>query len=158
MMTRAETEIYARTWKETAYVRGGRIKGVGIDCGTLLGEYLIGIGRCTAAEMDAVVAELGFLSNDWFCHATAEKYKQVLERFAPLKGEGICRGMLPAEPGDIALFRVVKSNLYNHGAILLSGGRAIHAVHPQVAEMRPTLHPMTAFHEIAIFDPWGAAA
>lgn len=153
---RATAEKYARTWKDTPYVRGGRILGAGVDCGTLLAEYLVGIGACTAAEMDAIVRELGFLSNDWFCHASSEKYQAVLQKFAPLKWEGICRGGVPFEPGSLAMFRVVGSSLYNHGAILLSNGRALHAVAPKVSEMRPTLHPMTAFREMAIFDPWGA--
>jgi len=155
MMDPKTAELLARTWKDTPYVRGGRIKGAGIDCGTLLAEHLIGIGNCTTEEMDQVVHDLGFLSNDWFCHATVEKYRKVLEHFAPLSWEGICRGVYPEMPGCIALFRVVKTDLYNHGAILLSKGRAMHAVYPKVTEMRPTLHPMTAFREMAIFDPWG---
>lgn len=156
MVSRVEAVEIARAFKDTPYVRGGRIKGTGVDCGTLLAEYLPLIGRCTLAEMEEVVTNLGFLSNDWFCHAPAEKYRQVLEHFAPLKWTGICRGTHPGLPGDIALFRVVNSELYNHGAILLGNGRGIHAVMPKVSEMRPTLHPMTTFTEMAIFDPWGA--
>lgn len=156
MMTRVEAEAFALTFVGTPYVRAGRIRGVGVDCGTILAEYLLGIGACTEAEMDVIVHDLGFLSNDWFCHATSEKYQQALRSFAPLKWEGVCRGTPPGLPGDIAMYRVVNSDLYNHGSILLTAPNAIHAVAPKVAKMRPTLHPMTCFRQMAIFDPWGA--
>jgi cell wall-associated NlpC family hydrolase len=149
----------ARTWIGTPYVRAGRIKGAGVDCGTLLSENLLGIEKCGPVEMDQLIRDLGFLSNDWFCHAAADKYEQALRKFAPLKWKGICRGHdIPALPGDLVLFKVVSSTLYNHGAIVTQWPRCIHAVHPRVAEMRATLHPMTAFTEMAIFDPWGADA
>ena len=155
MMTREQAVTYARTWAGTPYVRGGRIRGAGVDCGTLLAQYLVGIGRCPEPEMDALIAELGFLSNDWFCHAAEEKYEQALQRFAPLKWEGVCAGTPPAEPGDIAMYRVVGSPLFNHGSIVLGWPRALHAFQQGVSECRPALHPLTAHMPMAIFDPWG---
>jgi len=155
MLTREEAVAFILTWKDTPYVRAGRIRGAGVDCGTLLAEYLVGIGSSSREQMDEIISGLGFLSNDWFCHADAEKYEALLRAIAPVRWQGICRGTIPAKPGDLALFRVVGSSLYNHGSVLLSPTRAVHAVTPKVAEMRPTLHPMTAFTEMAIFDPWG---
>lgn len=154
MLTRAEAIAIARSWISTPYVRGGRIKGVGCDCGTLLAEYLVEIGACPASEMDQLIADLGFLSNDWFCHAVAEKYMAALVKYAPLRWEGICRGIPPAEPGDIAMYRVVSSPLFNHGSIILGWPRAVHAFSERVAEVRPTLHPLTSHQQMAIFNPW----
>jgi|SRR6185437_13544580 len=155
MMTREEAVAYARTWAGTPYVRGGRIRGAGVDCGTLLAEYLVAIGVVSAPEMDALIEHLGFLSNDWFCHAAAEKYEQALSCYARLKWEGACAGTPPAEPGDIAMYRVVGSRLFNHGSIVLGWPRALHAFKERVAECRPALHPLTSHQPMAIFDPWG---
>lgn len=155
MKTREEAVAYARTWKDTPYVRGGRIRGVGCDCGTLLAEYLVGIEACPVAEMDQLIEDLGFLSNDWFCHTAAEKYEAALLRYAALKWEGVCAGMPPAEPGDVAMYRVARSRLFNHGSIVLGWPRALHAFSQRVAEVRPALHPLTSHMPMAIFDPWG---
>jgi cell wall-associated NlpC family hydrolase len=157
MLDRTAAVEFARTWAGTPYVRGGRVRGAGVDCGTLLAEYLVGIGACPSEEMDALIERLGFLSNDWFCHAAEEKYENELAWFAPLKWEGVCAGKPPALPGDIAMYRVVGSRLFNHGSIILGWPRALHAFSQRVAEARPALHPLTAHMPMAIFDPWGRA-
>jgi cell wall-associated NlpC family hydrolase len=154
MMTRAEAAACALAWKGTPYVRGGRIRGVGCDCGTLLAEYLVAIGACPVAEMDALLDDLGFLSNDWFCHADEERYERALARYAPLKWEGVCMGAPPALPGDIALYRVAGSKRYNHGSIILAWPLALHALQPRVAVTRPSLHAMTSHMPMALFDPF----
>jgi cell wall-associated NlpC family hydrolase len=157
MLNRQEAVDYALTWEGTPYVRGGRIKGAGCDCGTLLAEYLVGIGSCAREDMDQLIENLGFLSNDWFCHASTEKYEDALTKFAAPKWLGICAGTPPAQPGDIAMYRVVGSKRFNHGSIILGWPRALHAFSQRVAIARPTLHPLTAHTEMAIFDPWGLA-
>jgi cell wall-associated NlpC family hydrolase len=157
MKTRTEAVAIARSWIDTPYVRGGRIKGAGCDCGTLLAEYLVEIGACPASEMDQLIQDLGFLSNDWFCHAAADKYMAALVKYAPLRWEGRCMGMPPAEPGDIAMYRVVSSPLFNHGSIVLGWPYAVHAFSKRVAKVRPTLHPLTSQQHMAIFNPWDLA-
>jgi cell wall-associated NlpC family hydrolase len=147
MMTREEAVAYALIWKGTPYVTGGRVPGAGCDCATLLAEYLIAIGASTRDE-------LGVYSQDWFCHATEERYRLTLEKHAALAWEGICMGTPPARPGDVAIYRVVGSKVYNHGSIITGWPKALHAFHERVAEVRPALHPLTAHREMAIFDPW----
>jgi cell wall-associated NlpC family hydrolase len=154
MRSRIDAVAIARSWIKTPYVRGGRIKGVGCDCGTLLAEYLVETGACPEEAMDALIEDLGFLSNDWFCHAAAEKYMASLIKYAPLRWEGVCMGTPPAEPGDIAMYRVVGSERFNHGSIILGWPRAVHAFSTRVAEVRPTLHPLTSHQHMAIFNPW----
>jgi hypothetical protein len=34
--------------------------------------------------MEALLDDLGFLSNDWFCHADTEKYLNALTKYASL--------------------------------------------------------------------------
>jgi cell wall-associated NlpC family hydrolase len=137
----------ARSWKGTPYVLGGRIKGAGCDCATLLAEYLIEIGGATRAE-------LGIYSHDWFQHATEERYKLSTLRHARLTMEGICRGTPDAKPGNLVLFRVAGSRLYNHGAIITAWPRVVHAYDSVVAETDATKHALTGFSEMAIFDPF----
>jgi len=159
MMDREQAAQRALTWEGTPYYRGGRIKGPrgGVDCGTLLAGYLVDIGRCPPAEMDALLDELGFLSNDWFCHAETEKYLDALAKYAAPRWLGICRGTPPAQPGDIALYRVNGSKRFNHGSIILGWPRALHAFSERVAVARPALLSLTSHAEMAIFDPWGIA-
>jgi cell wall-associated NlpC family hydrolase len=154
MLSRREAIIVAESWVGTPYAMGARVRGGGCDCGTLLAEYLIGIGRCTREEMDAKIASLGPFSHDWFCHAESERYENALLAFAPLRWQGVCAGTPPAKPGDIAMYRVAGSKRFNHGSIILTWPRAVHAFTQRVALARPTLHPLTSHQAMAIFDPW----
>ncbi|MBS1803507.1 MAG: hypothetical protein JST28_09070 [Acidobacteria bacterium] len=159
MMTREQAAEYALTWEGTPYVRSGRIKGPhgGVDCGTLLAGYLVGIGRVAPTEMETLLDDLGFLSNDWFCNTDSETYLNALTQFASLRWEGICSGKPPAQPGDIALYKVADSKRFNHGSIMLGWPRSLHAFSQRVAVAKPSLHPLTAHTEMAVFDPWGSA-
>ena len=147
MKTRIEAVEIARSFLGTPYRLGGRIKGVGVDCATLLAEYLIEIGA--AARED-----LGVYSHDWFCHATEERYKLSLLRHAREVMTGVAAGTPAARPGDLVLFRVARSRLYNHGAIVTAWPRGVHAYDREVSELDVTRHALTAHAEMAIFTPW----
>jgi cell wall-associated NlpC family hydrolase len=105
MKTRAEAVLIARTWLETPYILGGRLKGAGCDCGSLLAET-----KCRPAEK--------------------------------------------AQPGDLVLFRAVKSKLYNHGAIVTAWPWGIHAYDGKVRESNLATHRLTGWRDMAIFDPF----
>jgi len=146
MLTRQEAVAAARAWIGTPYVKGARIRGAGCDCETLLEAYLIEIGA--AKEFDLPV-----YSQDWFCNTTEERYRDELAKYATCTWEGRCVGTPPALPGDIAIYRVVGSKVYNHGGIVTSWPKAIHAYGDQgVCETRPALHPLTTHKEMAIFS------
>jgi cell wall-associated NlpC family hydrolase len=156
ILSRREAAIVAESWAGTPYARGGRVKGSqgGVDCGTLLAEYLVGIGACPREEMDQFIEDLGFLSNDWFCHAHAEKYMNALAKYAAKKWEGVCAGTPPALPGDIAMYRVVDSDRFNHGSIIVGWPYAVHAFDKRVVKTRPGLHSLTSHVPMALFDPF----
>jgi cell wall-associated NlpC family hydrolase len=149
LCSRPDAVARARAWLGTPYVLGGRVRGAGCDCATLLAEYLIEIG---AAERE----DLGVYSHDWFCHTKSERYLLGLVRHARQTAELVCRGTVDARPGTLALFRCVGSHVYNHAAIITAWPRGIHAVHPKVAEFDLTSHRLTGHHEMALFDPWAA--
>lgn len=151
MLSRREAIIVAESWLDTPYVKGGRIRGAGCDCATLLAEYLIGIG---ASDRE----ELGVYSHDWFCHATEERYMYALMRHAAKTLDTVAAGSPEAKPGDLVLFRVAGSRVFNHGAIVISWPRIIHAANPRVARATATAHWLTAQMEMAVFDPWAGRA
>jgi cell wall-associated NlpC family hydrolase len=159
MKTRTEAVAIARSWLRTPYVLGGRIKGAGVDCATLLAEYLIEIGAATEASL----IEQGFYreggvshsySSDWFCNTSSQIYLRNLMRFGKLVAETICRGGAQAQPGDLVLFRVVNGRVFNHGAIVTAWPRGIHAEAEGVREVDLTGHPLTSFQPMDIFDPF----
>lgn len=132
------------------YRLGGRLPRAGLDCCTLLVEYLIAIGR-PASDF----ADLPFYSADWFLHASSERYLKGLMRFGTIVAETICRSNAPAQPGDIALFKVAGSRLFNHGAVVTSWPLGIHAAARGVVEVDLVKCPLTAFHRMDLFNPWG---
>ena len=150
MRTRAEAVEIAHSWLGTPYVLGGRIKGAGCDCATLLAEYLLELGRATEAEL----RDLGFYSHDWFCHTSNERYLRRLMEYGALVAQTKCRPGEKAQPGDLVLFKTVRSPLYNHGAIVTAWPWGIHAADGQVRTSDLTAHRLTGWREMAIFDPF----
>lgn len=148
MLTRNEAVRFARTWKGTPYITGGRVRGAGVDCATLLAEYLLGIGA-------APEVPLFTYAQDWFLHTAQELYFAELSKYAACVWQGRCLGTPPAQPGDIALYRVARSKRFNHGGIVLDWPKALHAYDRGVSETRPGMHPLTARMEMALFSPWG---
>lgn len=159
LLNRRAAVAIARTWLKTPYVLGGRVKGAGCDCATILAEYLIEIGATTEAQL----IEIGFyreggvshsFSSDWFCHATVEHYLRSLMHFGKLVAETICRPGVKAQPGDLVLFKVVNSKRYNHGAIVTAWPKGIAAVHQGVREVDLSGHALTAYRQMDVFDPF----
>lgn len=153
MKAREQAVEIARSWIGTPYVLRGRVKGAGVDCGTLLLEYLVEIGAAPADEI------LPLYASDWFCHTRDQRYMLHLMKFAAQIAEGICRGSVNPEAGNLILFKHThKSEIYTHGAIALPNWpRVIHAEYSGVHESTATSHTLMAFKPMAIFDPWRAA-
>lgn len=147
MMTRDEAVVVARSWVGTPYVLGGRIKGAGADCASFIAEYLIEIG---ATERQP----LGVYSHDWFHHTTEERYKFALMKHARVLAETVARGTPDAKPGDIVLFRVAESRVFNHGAVVTRWPMGIHALQPKILEVNLVTHALTGHRQMAIFTPW----
>jgi cell wall-associated NlpC family hydrolase len=152
---RAHLVSIARSFLGTPYHRGARLKGVGVDCATFLGECLIEAGLSTEA---AVYGGLGVYRMDWWLHAAEERYMLRLLRHAQKAMEGVACRSSKIEPGNLVLSRVVGSRKYNHGGIVLQWPIIAHALKDGgVREADATRHPMWAFHEIAVFDPFAGS-
>lgn len=126
---------------------GGQVKGAGVDCASYIACYLRECGL-------AVDQDLGVYSHDWFCHAKDERYMLRLIRYAPKTLDAICRGTVDALPGSLALFRCVRSRLFNHGGIITKWPMMLHATPDGVKESDATQHYLTSHMEMSIFDPW----
>ena len=143
----------ALTWIGTPRIKGGRVKGAGCDCVTILAEVMISAGVFGREEVDAMFNHVGFCSDDWFHHTEDQKYLRALMRFAKLVMITRCFGQKEARPGDLVMTKCVGSSQWNHGGIVIEWPRIVHAVFPRVTECDATRDPMWRGHEIAIFSP-----
>ena len=151
MIARGGAPGIARSYIGTPYVLGGRLKGAGCDCATLLGLYLIEIGVVTPEELWASV---GLYAHDWFLHTSRERYLRQLTRLANLTAEFVCRVDAPAQPGDLVIFRAVSSKVFNHGAIVTAWPYGVHACADGVRESNLATHRLTAYKPMDVFDPF----
>jgi cell wall-associated NlpC family hydrolase len=146
---RERVVIAARSWLGTPYHLGGRVKGSGCDCATLLFEVYRECGLVPDQELERA-------SHDWFQHTDEEPYLFAVMRHAHKVAETIASRAVEALPGCLVLTRAAGSRVYNHGGIVTVWPRVIHAGPQGVEEVNATMHPLWAHHLIVIFDPWKA--
>ncbi len=103
--------VVARTWLGTPYHAGGRVKGAGADCLTLLAEVYSEAGVLPRVHVP-------YYPKDWHLHRGAERYMEGLLQYAH-EIEG------PPLPADIVLWKF--GRCYSHGAIVVQWPMIIHA-------------------------------
>lgn len=101
----------ARSWLGTPYHPGGRVKGAGCDCLTLLAEVYSEAGVLPRLHIP-------YYPRDWHLHRGAERYMEGVLRYAHEIEH-------PPQPGDIALWKF--GRCYSHGAIVVQWPKIIHA-------------------------------
>lgn len=147
MITREQIVEEARSFIGTPYHLGGRAKGVGVDCGTFLLLVYQKLGLIDDED-------LGVYGHDWWLHVKEEKYMLHVLRHAKQMAERVMYRSDNVEPGNMILVHAAKSRVYNHGGIVTQWPMIIHSVHGGVQEADASRHPMWAYHEIVVFDPW----
>lgn len=106
----------ANSFVSTPFHDHGEVKGVGVDCATLL--------KCVAIEAGLVKPfKLDHYSPQFFLHNSEERYIGWIEKFAheiPLED---------AKPGDIVLYKPKSALCFCHGAWIVEPGwpNIIHA-------------------------------
>ena len=100
----------AYSWLGTPYHTGGRVKGAGVDCLTLLAEVY------NEAEIVEKIA-IPYYPNDWHLHRSQERYLEGILRYA--------KEVQKPQSGDIALWKF--GRCYSHGAIVIEYPLIIHA-------------------------------
>ena len=108
---RAAVVSEARTWLGTPYHHMGRVKGVGVDCLTLLICVYENVGLIPRTTVE-------YYPIDWNLHRDAERYREGVRRFAhEIPG--------PPLPGDVVLWKF--GRCFSHGAIVVEWPQVIHA-------------------------------
>ena len=101
----------ARSWLGTPYHSGGRKKGHGADCLTIIAEIFTEAGLVPRIEIP-------YYPHDWHLHHSAERYLEGLLKYTrEIQG--------PPRPGDIALWKFGRG--FSHGAIVIQWPQIIHA-------------------------------
>jgi cell wall-associated NlpC family hydrolase len=108
---RQAVTVAARTWLRTPYHLNAKLKGVGVDCGTLLIATFQEAGL-----VDRVDA--GLFRSDFHLHRCEEVYLEWVGRFC----KQVERSPLP---GDIILYRY--GRIVSHAAIVTVWPEIIHA-------------------------------
>ncbi len=104
---RAHVVAVLRSWVRTPYHHAARLKGVGIDCATLIAEVYQEAGLVERVEIPGY-------SPQWHLHRKAEKYREFLLRYMhPITRE-------QAGPGDVVLYKI--GHVKAHGGIITERG------------------------------------
>lgn len=107
---RAAVLAEARSWLRTPYHHAAKIKGVGVDCATLLIAVYASVGLIEPIDP-------GYYPPDWALHKDEERYLGWVEKVA--------KPIETPQPADIALWQFGRS--YSHGAIVVAWPQIIHA-------------------------------
>ena len=101
----------ARTWIGTKYHHMGMVKGVGVDCATLL--------MMVYAEAALIPRlKLPYYSAQWHLHRGEERYLGLVTQYAvEIPG--------PPLPGDVVLWKF--GRCFSHGAIVTEWPFVVHA-------------------------------
>lgn len=103
----------AKTWLNTPYHSGAKLKGVGVDCGQLLIAVYENVGVLNPGE-----CEPGYYSPEWHLHRSEEKYLSWVQKYSD-------RVENNPKPGDIVLFKF--GRCVSHGGIYIGDNKIIHA-------------------------------
>ncbi|KHN68719.1 hypothetical protein AV645_07020 [Acinetobacter calcoaceticus] len=111
MSTGQEAVQEALTWLGTPYHHQGRVKGVGVDCGTLICEVYEKVGLMDHLDPRPYPP-------DWHLHQMEQRYLElILGVCDPVEGS--------PQPGDIVLYNFGKC--ISHGAIVIEWPQVIHS-------------------------------
>ncbi len=102
---RARVVTVARSWILTPYHHHGRLKGVGVDCATLLLEVFAEAGIVPALATPAY-------SPQHFLHRSVEKYLAEITKYAHETSE--------PKPADIVVYKMGRT--FSHGGIVVDPG------------------------------------
>jgi len=108
---RARVVSVAYGWLGTPYHTGGRLKGVGVDCLTLLAEVYTEAGVVPRIDIP-------YYPHDWHLHRGEERYLSGLLRYAH-------EIEMSPQPGDICLWKF--GRCFSHGAIVVEWPIIVHA-------------------------------
>jgi len=99
-----------KTWIATPYHHQGRIKGVGVDCATILCEVYEKVGLIPHVDPRPYPP-------DWHLHRDGERYMGWLHQYA--------KEVESPKIGDIALWKF--GRCFSHGGIIVDHNTIVHS-------------------------------
>lgn len=109
---RARVVAIALTWNGTPYRHRGKIKGVAVDCATLVAAVFEEAGLIDPAPLPAY-------SPQFHLNGDAQPYlNRILQHAQPIDG--------PPRPGDVVLWKFGRA--FSHTGIVIAWPKIIHAV------------------------------
>lgn len=109
---RAKVVEVAKSFVRTPYHHRGMLKGVGVDCATLLVLVYREAGIVPVEDPAAYAPQ-------WYMHHSEEKYLAEIEKYAH-------RIPAPTGPGDVVVFKIGRA--YAHGGIITEWPNIVHAI------------------------------
>ena len=100
----------ALSWLGTPYHHQGRVKGCGVDCGTLLCEVFEAVKLIEHYDPRPYPP-------DWHLHQLGQRYLEHVQK--------MCYEVDDPQPGDIVLYQFGKC--VSHGAIVIKWPQIIHS-------------------------------
>ena len=148
MDKRQQVVSEALTWIDTPYHLNQCVKGAGVDCARFVHAVLTSCGLIQPEFIEV-------FGPDWSCHTKTEKYIFRMLRHAEQLLEGVSFASLKARPGSIVLVRSRANRVYDHGAIVISWPKCVHAAPPKVSMVDASKHWLWANRIVKIFEPGG---
>ncbi len=99
-----------KTWIGTPYHHQGRIKGVGVDCATILCEVYEAVGLIPHVDPRPYPP-------DWHLHRDGERYMGWMHQYA--------KEIDNPKHGDIALWKF--GRCFSHGGIIIAENTIVHS-------------------------------
>ena len=103
--------LAAKSWLGTPYHHQGRVKGAGVDCGTLILEVYAEAGLVPHIDP-------GNYAYRWFLHNSKDFFLEIVDLYA--------KPTDAPEAGDVLLYR--QGRAVSHGAIILNYPEIIHCI------------------------------
>lgn len=130
----------AKTWNNTPYVPGGRVKGAGTDCGMFLLEVFEEAGLIPHTVVNGY-------SPEHHLHSSREDYLKWVQKFAHevTREEPL--------PGDILLYKI--GNCISHGAIVVNYPVVIHSCLGIGVVLGDVSHSQWSSRLAAVYSVWG---
>jgi cell wall-associated NlpC family hydrolase len=138
------------SWIGTPYIKRGKIKGIGVDCGLL--PYMVYKKFNLVPDLDD---NLPTLEDGWFCNTYDQRYARMVERYWRKLIVTQARYEMKPEflPGNLVLLKTYGSLVYNHAGIITDWPRVIHSSPDTgVAKIDASTDASWSCQEIAVYE------
>ena len=138
------------SWIGTPYIKRGKIKGIGVDCGML--PYMVYKKFDLVPDLDD---NLPTLDDGWFCNTYDQRYARMVERYWRRLIITQARYDMKPEflPGNLVLLKGFGSLVFNHAGIITDWPRVVHSCPDTgVSKVDASTDAFWSCQEIAVYE------